>query len=137
MQRILGPSSVVVFSITRTIYSMSRQALSAITQALGQEITELYGKHALTRLFRLYELSERVIFAMIPVVSMGTLLATPVLIAVWLHKPTLYDPYVCIIMALIGRDGNQGAQVPVPDLDEPPYRAGAHDFLDLPCNGCH
>jgi O-antigen/teichoic acid export membrane protein len=101
MQRILGPSSVVVFSITRTIYSMSRQALSAITQALGQEITELYGKHALTRLFRLYELSERVIFAMIPVVSTGTLLATPVLIAVWLHKPTLYDPYVCIIMALI------------------------------------
>jgi O-antigen/teichoic acid export membrane protein len=101
MQRILGPSSVVVFSITRTIYSMSRQALTSMTQALGQEITELYGKHAWARLFRLYELSERVIFALIPVVTMGTLLATPLLITVWLHKTSLYDPYTCIIMALI------------------------------------
>ena len=101
MQRILGPSSVVAFSITRTIYSMSRQALTALTQALGQEITELYGRHEWNRLFRLYELSERVVLAMIPVVSLGTLLATPVLIAIWLHKPSLYDPYLCIVMALI------------------------------------
>ena len=101
MQRILGPSSVVTFSITRTIYSMSRQALASMTQALGQEITELYGKLAWTKLFRLYELSERVIFALIPVITIGTLLATPVLITVWLHKPSLYDPSVCIIMALI------------------------------------
>lgn len=101
MQRILGPSSVVAFSITRTIYSMSRQALTAMTQALGQEITELYGRHEWDRLFRLYELSERLVLAMIPPVTIGTLLATPVLIAIWLHKPSLYDPYLCIIMALI------------------------------------
>lgn len=101
MQRMLGPTSVVAFSITRTIYSMSRQALTALTQALGQEITELYGKHEWDRLFRLYELSERVVLAMTPVVSLGTLLATPVLMVVWLHKPSLYDPYLCIIMALI------------------------------------
>jgi len=101
MQRMLGPSSVVAFSITRTVYSMSRQALTALTQALGQEITELYGRHEWRRLYRLYELSERIVLAMIPVVSLGTLLATPVLIAIWLHKPTLYDPSICIIMALI------------------------------------
>src|SRR5579863_8385616 len=34
MQRILGPASVVVFSLTRTIFSMSRQALGAVTQAM-------------------------------------------------------------------------------------------------------
>jgi len=101
MQRILGPSSVVVFSITRTIYSMSRQVLASMTQAVTQEITELYSKHEWARLFRLYELSERVILAMIPAVSVGTLLATPVLISVWLHKPSLYDPYMCIVLALI------------------------------------
>lgn len=101
MQRILGPSSVVAFSITRTIYSMSRQVLTALTQALGQEITELYGKHEWNRLFRLYELSERVVLAMIPAISLGTLLVTTVLIAVWLHKPSLYDPFLCIIMTLI------------------------------------
>ena len=101
MQRILGPSSVVAFSITRTIYSMSRQILTSATQTLGQEVTEFYGKHEWTRLFRLYELSERVVFAMIPAVNLGTLLATPVLISLWLHKPSLYDPYLCIMMALI------------------------------------
>lgn len=101
IQRILGPSSVVAFSITRTIFSMSRQALTSMTQTLGQEVTELYGKHQWARLFRLYELSERVVFAMIPAVNIGTLLATPMLIAIWLHKPTLYDPRLCILMALI------------------------------------
>jgi O-antigen/teichoic acid export membrane protein len=101
MQRILGPTSVVAFSITRTIYSMSRQALTSMTQSLGQEVTEFYGQHQWTRLFRLYELSERIVFAVIPAVNLGTLLATPVLIAVWLHKPSLYNPYMCIVMALI------------------------------------
>ncbi len=101
MQRILGSTSVVVFSLTRTIYSMSRQALTAMTNAIGPEITELYGQRNWTRLFRLYELSERVIFALIPVVTIGTLLITPVLMAVWLHRPALYDPWVCIVMGLI------------------------------------
>ncbi|MBS1801939.1 MAG: hypothetical protein JST28_01160 [Acidobacteria bacterium] len=101
MQRMLGPSSVVAFSVTRTIYSMSRQALTSMTQALGQEVTEYYGKQQWGRLFRLYELSERIVLAMIPAVTIGTLLATPLLIAAWLHKPSLYDPHLCIIMALI------------------------------------
>ncbi len=101
MQRILGPTSVVVFSLSRTIYSMSRQGLIVMSWAIGPEITELYGKHDWKRLFRLYELSERVIFALVPVFSIGTLLVTPILMTIWLHKPGLYDPYVCISMALI------------------------------------
>ena len=101
MQRILGPATVVVFSLTRTIFSMSRNVLTSMTQALGPEITELYGKRSWPGLFRLYELSERVVFASVPPVSIGTLLAAPVLISVWLHKPDLYDPYVCLLMALI------------------------------------
>jgi O-antigen/teichoic acid export membrane protein len=101
MQRLLGPSSVVVFSLTRTIFSMSRQALTSISQALGGEITEYYGQGAWTRLYRLYELSERVIFALVPPITIGTLLATPVLMTIWLHKPGLYNPYVCLMMALI------------------------------------
>ena len=44
LQRLLGPTNVVVFSITRTIYSMSRQALTSLSTALGPEITELFGK---------------------------------------------------------------------------------------------
>jgi O-antigen/teichoic acid export membrane protein len=100
IQRILGPASVVVFSLTRTIYGMSRQGLSVMSWAIGPEITELYGKDHWKRLFRLYELSERVIFALVPVITIGTLLATPLLMAVWLHKPGLYDPYASLFMAL-------------------------------------
>jgi O-antigen/teichoic acid export membrane protein len=100
MQRLLGPTTVVVFSLTRTIYSMVRQALTSLTNAIGPEITELYGQRSWTRLFRLYELSERVVFAVIPVASIGTMLVTPVLMTVWLHKPSLYNPAVCVIMAL-------------------------------------
>ena len=101
LQRILGPASVVVFSLSRTIFSMSRQILVSMSQAIGPEITELYGKRSWPRLFRLYELSERVIFAMVPPVTIGTLLACPILMRVWLHKPGFYDPYVCLGMALI------------------------------------
>ena len=101
MQRMLGPTSVVVFSLTRTIYSMSRLCLVTMSWAIGPEITELYGKHDWKRLFRLYELSERVIFALVPVITIGTLLATPLLMVIWLHKPGLYDPQVCLLMALI------------------------------------
>ena len=41
LQRILGPATVVVFSLTRTIFSMSRQILTSMTQAIGPEITEI------------------------------------------------------------------------------------------------
>lgn len=100
MQRMLGPNSVVVFSLTRTIYGMSRQGLTIMSWAIGPEITELYGKDHWKRLFRLYELSERVIFALVPVITIGTLLATPLLLTIWLHKPGLFDPYVSLLMAL-------------------------------------
>jgi O-antigen/teichoic acid export membrane protein len=101
LQRILGPATVVVFSLTRTIFSMSRQVLVIPSQSMGPEITELYGKLNWNQLFRLYELSERVIFALVAPISIGTMLATPLLMTIWLHKPSLYDPYVCLFMTLI------------------------------------
>jgi O-antigen/teichoic acid export membrane protein len=101
LQRILGPAAVVVFSLTRTTFSMSRQVLTSVSQAMGPEVTEMYSKRDWPRLVRLYELSERVVFALVPAVSIGTLLATPLLMTVWLHKRSFYDPYMCIAMALI------------------------------------
>jgi O-antigen/teichoic acid export membrane protein len=101
LQRILGPATVVVYSLTRTIFSLSRSLLNSVSQAIGPEITELYGKRSWPRLFRLYELSERVVFALVAPVSIGTLLATPLLMSIWLHKPGLYEPHICLLMALI------------------------------------
>ncbi len=101
LQRMLGPTEVVIFSITRTIYSMSRQALTSISTALGPEITELFGRGNWSALLRLYDLSERGVFALVPVVTLATFLATPSLMAVWIHKPELFHFDVCIYMALI------------------------------------
>ena len=101
MQRMLGPTNVVVFSITRTVYSMSRQALTSLSTALGPEITELFGRGNWAGLLRLYDLSERAVFALVPVVTLSTFLATPALMAVWVHKPALFQFNVCVYMALI------------------------------------
>jgi O-antigen/teichoic acid export membrane protein len=101
MQRILGPTSVVVFSISRTIYSMSRSMLTALSSTISPEIVELYGQSNWPRLSRLYELSERLIFALTPIISLGTFMATPILLSIWAHKPGLYDVDVCIYMTII------------------------------------
>jgi hypothetical protein len=39
MQRILGPAAVVIFSVSRTIYSMSRRLPYLVTNAIAPEIT--------------------------------------------------------------------------------------------------
>jgi O-antigen/teichoic acid export membrane protein len=101
MNRLLGPANVVVFSLTRTIYSMSRQLLTAGSQAIGPEIVQLYGKRDWDQLHRLYDITERGLFALTPVVSMGTFALTPFLIGFWLHKPELYSVHLCFYMALI------------------------------------
>jgi O-antigen/teichoic acid export membrane protein len=101
MQRVLGPTAVVVFTITRTIYSMSRQILTSLSSALGPEITELFGKANWQGLLKLYDLSERAVFALVPVVTLSTFLATPALLVIWLHKPEFYHLDVCVLMTLI------------------------------------
>lgn len=101
LQRMLGPAEVVVFSVTRTIYSMARQLLASLSAALGPEIVELYGLSNWQKLVQLYKSSERIVFALIPAVAFGTFLATPVAMAVWLHKPQLYELDICLLMTLI------------------------------------
>jgi O-antigen/teichoic acid export membrane protein len=100
MQRILGPAAVVVYSVTRTIYSMSRRLLYLVTNSLGPEVTIIYGQQDWSRLYRLYDLSERVILLLVPPITFGSMLATPLLMKLWLHKANLYNPSVCILLGL-------------------------------------
>jgi O-antigen/teichoic acid export membrane protein len=100
MQRILGPVPVVIYNVTRTIYSMSRRLLFLVTNSIGPEVTLMYGKRDWARLHRLYELSERIILLMTAPITFGTLMATPLLLQVWLHKGTLFDPLVSIMLGL-------------------------------------
>jgi hypothetical protein len=61
----------------------------------------MFGRSNWQGLLRLYDLSERAVFSLVPVASVGTFLATPALMIIWLHKPELYHADVCVYMALI------------------------------------
>jgi O-antigen/teichoic acid export membrane protein len=96
LQREAGAFVVVAFTAMRTIFSMSRLLLIGPTQALGPEITRLYGRQEWRELTAIYNYSERLIFSLIPVVNLGMLIVSPVLLTIWLHKPELFSvvPYV-------------------------------------------
>ncbi|WP_026443107.1 lipopolysaccharide biosynthesis protein [Pseudacidobacterium ailaaui] len=100
MQRLLGPAAVVVFSVTRTIYSMSRRVLNLLTYSIGPEITINFGQRNWQKLQKLYEFSERIILLLIPPLTLGSWLATPLLLQIWLHKGALYQPLFCMLLGL-------------------------------------
>lgn len=101
LQREAGPFVVVAFTVMRTIFSMSRQFLNAVTQAMAPEITRLYGKKQWRELTAVYNYSERLLFSLIPTVNLGVLVISPVLIALWLHKPGLFAVLPYVSMAAI------------------------------------
>ena len=100
MQRILGPAAVVIFSVTRTIYSMSRRLPYLVTNAIGPEVTITYGQRDWKRLLRIYELSERVVLLLVPPTTFGAMLFTPLLLTLWLHRANLYAPYVSLLLGI-------------------------------------
>ena len=100
MQRILGPASVVVYSVTRTIYSMSRRVLYLVTNSIGPEVTITFGERNWKKLHRLYDLSERIVLLLVASITFSSMLLTPLLLRVWLHKPNLYNPAVCLLLGL-------------------------------------
>src|SRR5665213_3120793 len=101
LQRETGPFVVVVFTVMRTIFSMCRQILNAPTQAMGAEITRLFGRQEWTELTAVYTYSERMIFSAIPVVNLGVLILSPMLLMIWLHKTNLFDLSAYVVMAAI------------------------------------
>jgi O-antigen/teichoic acid export membrane protein len=101
LQREAGAFVVVAFTAMRTIFSMSRLLLIGPTQALGPEITRLYGRQEWPELTAIYNYSERLIFSLIPVVNLGMLILSPVLLAVWLHKPQLFSVFPYVVTSAI------------------------------------
>ena len=81
MQRILGPAAVVVYSVTRTIYSMSRRVLYLVTNSIGPEVTITFGERNWKKLHRLYDLSERIVLLlMVAPITFSSMLLTPLLL---------------------------------------------------------
>lgn len=101
IQKFLGPAAVAVFALTRVVFNMSRQVLMTATFAIAQDISRLVGQRNWVQLRRLYELSEKVILLLVPTATVGVILMCPFLFTVWLHKRSLYDPGICLMMGAI------------------------------------
>ncbi len=101
LERGAGPVAVSIFSITRTIFSMTRNVMNAFTQAIGPEVTTLYAKEDWPQLSRLYDYSERLVFALIPIANIGTLVLCPLLLQIWLHKPQMFVVNVYVLCAAV------------------------------------
>ena len=101
LEWIAGSAAVVVFSISRTLFSCARQMLQTITTAIAPEITFSFAKEDTSKLLKIFHSSERLVFALTPVANLGTLLISPILLDVWLHKSGMFDPAVYSLMALI------------------------------------
>jgi O-antigen/teichoic acid export membrane protein len=101
LQRSIGPGTVAVFSISRTIFSMTRNLMNSMTQAIGPEVTTLYARKDWAKLTKLYDYSERIVFAMIPVANLGTLFLCPFLLAVWAHKPDMFNINIYVLFAAL------------------------------------
>jgi hypothetical protein len=71
------------------------------SNTISQDITLLCGKEDWRALRRLYDLSERVVLFLTPIVTIGSLLMAPFLFTVWLHKRSVYDPLLCLLMAMV------------------------------------
>lgn len=101
IQRTLGAEATGIFGLVRTVFQMSRQILSIASNTIAQDITEMWGRKDWAQLRKLYDLSERVVLFLIPIVTVGTLLLSPLLFTVWLHKRSVYQPELCFLMAVI------------------------------------
>jgi O-antigen/teichoic acid export membrane protein len=75
--------------------------LQTITYAIAPEVTFSYADQDMKKLLNIFHNSEKVVFSVIPIANLGAFLASPLLLAIWLHKPLLFDPYVYGLMALI------------------------------------
>ncbi|MGA3046144.1 MAG: hypothetical protein ABSD67_05950 [Terracidiphilus sp.] len=99
--RVLGGGTVGVFGLVRVIFQMARQLLMIASNTISQDITLLCGKEDWRVLRRLYDLSERVVLFLTPILTIGSLLMGPLLFTIWLHKRSVYDPLLCLLMAMV------------------------------------
>jgi O-antigen/teichoic acid export membrane protein len=102
IEKILGPAAVAVFALSRVVFNMSRQLLVILSYSIGQEAINLIARRSWVQLRRIYDLSEKVVLAAAPVLTVGVLLACPAIFSVWLrHDRTLYEPGICALMAAV------------------------------------
>ena len=95
-----GPLPVVIFNQGRKVFSFGRQILTGLSQSLGPEITRTFGQNDWPKLYKLYDYSERVIFATIASVNVPIFFFSPILMALWLRKPGFFEINTFLLLGL-------------------------------------
>ncbi len=101
LQWILGPEVVVLFTISRTVLATARQLLQTITDSIRPEITFAFAARDRVKLLQIFHYSEKIVFSTIPVANLSAFLFSPLLLAVWLHRLSLFDAYTYGLMTLV------------------------------------
>ena len=101
LQRFLGAEVVVAFSVSRMLFSFVRQTTALVQQGIAPEVTRLSGVGDKEGLIRLYVLFESVVLTVVLTVNTGLLLASPLLLKLWLKRPELFDLKLFVAVMLI------------------------------------
>jgi O-antigen/teichoic acid export membrane protein len=102
INRVLGSTEVVVFSVARMLFSSARQLVALAQGALTPEISRLFGLGDRSRLQRLYRLTESAVFSVVALVNVALFVGSPVLLAVWLKRPELFDVRLYVLLMAVG-----------------------------------
>jgi O-antigen/teichoic acid export membrane protein len=102
INRVLGSAEVVVFSVARMLFSSARQLVALAQGALTPEISRLFGLGDQPRLRQLYRLTESAVLSVVALVNVALFLGSPVLLAVWLKKPELFDVRLYVLLMAVG-----------------------------------
>jgi O-antigen/teichoic acid export membrane protein len=101
LQKLAGPGPVVVFTLMRKLFGFGRQMLTRLSMSMGPEITRAFGASDWPALFRLYDYSERFIFALIVPGNAAILYSSPILLMLWMHQPGFFELVPYILMATV------------------------------------
>jgi O-antigen/teichoic acid export membrane protein len=101
LQRLAGAYVVVAFTLMRKIFGLGRQVLNGLTQSMGPEITRIYGEGDWPALTRVFTASEKVVFAGISLVNLPLYFWSPLLLALWIHRPGYFSPFPYLLIACV------------------------------------
>lgn len=97
----LGPQIVVLFTVSRTMFSFVRQGITLIQGAIAPEITRLSGIMDRGKLVRLYQVSESAALSSALALNVAVYLFAPALLWLWLRRPELFDTRVFLLLMAI------------------------------------
>ena len=91
LARFSTPTSVVVFSTARTLFSAVRQISNVALAALSPELTRLMGARDRAGLARAYQWAEPLLYGVSLMGAVVVFVVAPLLMSVWLRKPELFN----------------------------------------------